>query len=42
MEVELSSNEKLLESHIMKLQKELLLSSIDFKYEKKSYEYYIL
>ena len=41
MEVELSSNEKLLESHIMKLQKELLLSSIDCKYEKKSYEYYI-
>ena len=41
MEVELSSNVKLLESHIMKLQKELLLSSIDCKYEKKSYEYYI-
>ena len=41
MEDELSSNEKLLESHIMKLQKELLLSSIDCKYEKKSLEYYI-
>ena len=37
----LSLNEKLLEEHIINLQKKLEQNNIICKYEKKSFEYYI-
>ena len=41
MEKELSLNEKLLESHIIEVQKKLNKEKIFFQCEKKSYEYYL-